>query len=79
MISLSRTDLARVKTLTDRCYPLLSPLLRTIFNEQLLESRNHYEVEDWLERVELTAQFYLGEGLSMKVARPRTSRAKPKA
>lgn len=58
MLSLSPTDLARVKALTDRCYPLFSPLLRTIFNEQLLESRDYGEYLDWLERAELTYLYY---------------------
>lgn len=75
MIQLSSSDLALVKQTTDRCYPALSPFLRLLFNEQLLESRNYYEYLDWLERVELTYQYYLGNGPSMKVARPRKSSA----
>lgn len=87
MIQLSPTDLALVKQTTDRCYPQLSPFLRLLFNEQLLESRNYYEYLDWLERVELTARYFREpesrNGGSMKVARPRklvgTLRNQPKS
>lgn len=71
MISLSNSDLALVKQCTDRCYPTLTPFLRLLFNEQLLESKNYGEYLDWLERVELTYQYYLGEVSHAPVARPR--------
>ena len=58
MLQLSPTDLARIKQLTTECYPHLHPVVREYLNEQLLEAQAYWEVADWLERLELTRQFY---------------------
>lgn len=71
MITLTPSQIAQVKALTNLAYPLFSLMLRTIFNEQLLESRGLYEFEDWMERVELTRQYFEGSRPNMKIARPR--------
>lgn len=81
MITLSSADLARVKDLTERCYPHLHPVVRAYLNEQLLEASAYWEFTDWCERVELTIQFYEGKephGLGGPVKTKRRS-SKPLA
>lgn len=63
MVSLNPTDLAQVKNLTDRAYPHLHEDVRAYLNEQLLEATAYWEVRDWLERLEATAQFFEGNGV----------------
>lgn len=58
MLQLTTVDIAKVHQLTDRAYPYLHPDVRTYLNEQLLEARYRWEVDEWLERVELTAKYY---------------------
>ncbi len=55
---LSPAEAERVKAVAGQAYPLFSPFLCALFNEQLAECRGSWEVEDWLSRVALTARWY---------------------
>ena len=55
---LSPSEAARVKAVAKQSYPLFSPFLQALFNEQLAECRGTWELEDWLERVELTRRYF---------------------
>lgn len=57
-MQLSPSELAQVKALTDRAYVHLHPDVRLYLNAQLLECTNHWEVADWLERLEATAKYF---------------------
>lgn len=57
-MNLTPAQLELVKSLTDRVYKHLAPEIRLELNRQLLEARYHWDLEDWLERMELTARYY---------------------
>ena len=61
MIALNPTDLARVKALTNQLYPYLHPAVRTYMNEDLLAAKAYWEVDEWIERMQLTLDFYQGK------------------
>lgn len=55
---LSPQQLARVKYLTTKLYPYLHPDVRLYLNEQLLECSRSWEVEEWLERMQASKDYF---------------------